>query len=135
MAAESFLITIDGFRATVFDALDGLSGHIEVVEFQDGDDVILRKRPGRVTFGNITLRRGQLDSAEFYRWWYAARAGKLERKTMTVAFLDKNRKPVLEWKADVWPVSWEIAAETGARGDLIALEQFTLAVESAELVT
>lgn len=135
MAAESFLVTIHGFRSTVFDAIDGLSGHIEVVEFQDGDDVILRKRPGRVAFGNITLKRGQLESAEFYRWWYAARSGKLERKTVSVAFLDKNGKPVLEWKFEAWPVSWAISAENSVRGGLIALESFTMAVESAEFVT
>jgi type VI protein secretion system component Hcp len=41
------------------DFADG-SSYPGVVEYQDGNDLILRKRPGRVKYGDITLKRGML---------------------------------------------------------------------------
>lgn len=133
MSAERYQVSIEGFRTAVFDQIEGLSGAIEVVEFQDGDDLLLRKRPGRVSYGNITLRRGALDAADFYRWWYAASAGKVTRRSVDIAFLDGRNRALLRWKIDAWPVSWEIAAQSRSSG-LVALETFILAVESAEFI-
>lgn len=30
----------------------------QLTDFQDGDDMVLRKRPGRKTYSNVTLKRG-----------------------------------------------------------------------------
>ncbi len=133
MAVASFQVRIEGFSSAQFEAIEGLSGAIEVVEFQDGDDLVLRKRPGRVSFGDITLRRGELDAADFYRWWYAARGGKVERRSVEISFLDRRNRPLLRWKIEAWPVSWEISAR-GTGSDTLALEAFTLAVETAEFI-
>jgi phage tail-like protein len=133
MPAERYQVKIEGFRSADFDEIEGLSGAIEVVAFQDGDDLVLRKRPGRVSFGDITLRRGRLDAVDFYRWWYAARSGKVERRGVDIAFLDGRGRALLQWHLEAWPVSWSVSAR-GAEGKLVALESFTLAVEAAELV-
>ena len=131
MAAQSYRVRIQGFDRVEFDEIEGLSGSIESVEFQDGDDLVMRKRPGRVRFGDITLRRGRLDAANFYHWWYAARAGKLERRRVTIDFLGERNRILLRWRMDAWPLSWEISAR-GRKGEMVALESITLAVENAE---
>ena len=131
MAVVRYRIRIQGFTGVVFDEIEGLSGSIEMVEFQDGEDLVLRKRPGRVRFGDITLRRGLLDQSQFYTWWYAARAGKEARRGLGIEFLDERNRIVMRWRMQAWPVSWEISAR-GAKGNFVALESFTLAVEDAE---
>ena len=52
----NFTIEIEGVNAGHFKSVDGLSAEIEVIEYQDGDDLFLRKRPGRAKFGDITLK-------------------------------------------------------------------------------
>lgn len=132
MAAESFRVKIEGFRNAEFAEIDGLSGAIEVVEFQDGDDLVERKRPGRVSFGNITLRRGKLEAKEFYRWWFAASVGKVKRRSVGIQFLDARNRVIMSWKLEAWPVSWNISAQGAKGGGLVALETFVLAVETLE---
>ncbi len=131
MSVTRYRVAIEGFNRVEFDEIEGLSGAIDVVEFQDGDDLVQRKRPGPVRFGDITLRRGQLDAADFYRWWYAARSGKLQRRRVTIDFIGARNRIFLRWRMDAWPVSWSISARAGRDG-LVALETFTLAVENAE---
>lgn len=46
----NFKVEIEGVAAGYFKGVDGLSTELEVVEFQDGDDLFLRKRPGRSKF-------------------------------------------------------------------------------------
>ena len=77
------------------------------------------------------MRRGQLDSAEFYRWWYAARVEQAGTQNDDGGVSGQEPQAGTGMESRRVPVSWEIAARNGARGDLIALEQFTLAVESA----
>lgn len=55
MGAYNFMVEISGVSAGYFKGVDGLSAEIEVIEYQDGDDIILRKRPGRT---KLTLRDG-----------------------------------------------------------------------------
>ena len=50
MGAYNFTIDIEGVNAGYFKGVDGLQAEIEVIEFQDGDDYFLRKRPGRAKF-------------------------------------------------------------------------------------
>ncbi len=133
MAAESYRVSIEGFRSATFDAIEGLSGAIEAVEYQDGDDLVLRKRPGRVRFGDLTLLRGQLDTADFYRWWYAASEGKFVQRRVQIEFLDARHRALLGWRMAAWPLSWTLSARR-EKGQLVALETFTLAVERAEFI-
>lgn len=134
MSATSFRVKIAGIRSTTFDSIEGLSGRIELIEYSDGDDLVTRKRPGRVSFGDIILKRGELGADAFYRWWYAARSGKLQRRDVAVSFIDANRQVLLQWRFQAWPLAWEISASNARGSGMIALESCTLAVESAELV-
>ena len=60
-------MVLDGAVATLSsEAFDDVSG---VIEYQDGDDIILRKRPGRVKYSNITLKPGYAGkkSYDYYK--------------------------------------------------------------------
>ena len=69
----NFSIEISGVNAGYFQSVSGLGAEIEVVEFQDGDDLRLRKRPGRERFDDVTLKKGYIVTSDLQDWWSAAR--------------------------------------------------------------
>jgi phage tail-like protein len=46
----NFRVEIEGVTMAAFRNVEGLDSKTEVVEFQDGNDVVLRKRPGRTSY-------------------------------------------------------------------------------------
>ena len=56
VGAYNFMVEISGVNAGYFRSVDGLSfADHKLIEFQDGDDLFLRKRPGRAKFGALTV--------------------------------------------------------------------------------
>lgn len=49
----------------VFSSVDGLSFEYEVIEYKDGNEINMHKRPGKTNYANITIRRGFINSPEF----------------------------------------------------------------------
>ncbi len=50
---------------------------IDVIEYREGTDAGSgsRKLPGRVRYGNVTLRRGVSSDLDLYRWFDEIRGG------------------------------------------------------------
>ena len=40
--------------------MSGMTSETEIVEFKQGNDRVVRKKPGRTTYSNIVLERGFL---------------------------------------------------------------------------
>ena len=57
----NFSVEIENVTVGRFKSVDGLDSETEVIEYQDGDDMILRKRPGRTKYSNVVLKRGYAD--------------------------------------------------------------------------
>jgi phage tail-like protein len=74
----NFMVEISGVEAGYFKGVDGLSAEIEVIEYQDGDDLFLRKRPGRAKFGDVTLKKGFIVTQELQMWWCDCCDGKYD---------------------------------------------------------
>ena len=68
IGAYNFSVEIQGVSAGYFKGVDGLNAEIEVIEFQDGDDLVLRKRPGRAKFGDVTFKKGYIVTPELQEW-------------------------------------------------------------------
>ena len=58
----NFKVEIEGVTQGAFKNVEGLDSETEVVEFQDGEDIVLRKRPGRTKYSNLTLKRGYINT-------------------------------------------------------------------------
>jgi phage tail-like protein len=67
-----FKIEIEGVTQGAFTQCSGLEARVDVVQFNDGGDLVTRKRPGRPSVSNIVLKRGYVNSAELWngsgRW-------------------------------------------------------------------
>jgi phage tail-like protein len=46
-------IIVGGFKS-----VSGMDSEIEIVEFKQGNDMVVCKKPGRTTYANIVLERG-----------------------------------------------------------------------------
>ena len=130
----SFLVEIDGIAHAAFSDVSGLSAEAEVIEYRSGADLTsTRKLPGRVRYGNVTLKRGLTTSRELFDWWTTVVNGNLQRRNVAVVLLDDARQPVLRW---LLHSAWIAKIEFGslhAKGNDVLIESVELAHEGLEL--
>ena len=133
VGAYNFMVEISGVSAGYFKGVDGLKAELEVIEFQDGDDLFLRKRPGRAKFGDVTLKKGYIVTQDLQDWWRAARDGQHIRKTISIALFDNAGTQVRAWDLyECWPKSWKVNAFDGKGNDVVT-EEITFVVEDMRI--
>jgi phage tail-like protein len=85
LLSSRFRVEIEGVNAGAFAELSGLESRSEVIEYADGSDPNVRKRPGRTTFSNIVLTKGSLSSHELWEWYKSVMQGTIERKDRVIS--------------------------------------------------
>lgn len=129
LGAYNFTVGIEGINAGYFKNVDGLSMELEVIEFQDGDDLQLRKRPGRLKFGDITLKKGYVVTPDLQKWFEETRNGNVTRKTITIELKDNVGKTVQSWIAlETWIKQWKVNGLDG-KGNDVFTEEIVLVCE------
>lgn len=63
--------------------------------YKDGDDPITHKRPGKPKYKNIVLKRGFVADPSLLDWYKTVLAGKTERKSGSIIYLDREGSEVL----------------------------------------
>ncbi|MEE8473498.1 MAG: phage tail protein [Dehalococcoidia bacterium] len=129
----SFRLEIDGVDAGQFASIEGMSIETEVIEYQNGDDPLTRKRPGRVTYGDITLKRGYIASTVLNDWIEAARTGSggYTRKNISIVLIDNTQmsQEIKRWNCfETFPRSWKMASLDGKGNDVLTKEM-VIAIE------
>lgn len=123
IGAYNFTISIEGINAGYFKNVDGLSMELEVIEYQDGDDLNLRKRPGRTKYSNITLKKGYVVTPDLQKWFEETMNGTLTRKNITIELKDNVGKTVQSWVAfEAWPAKWKVSGLDGKGNDVFTEE-------------
>lgn len=129
VGAYNFSVEIEGINAGYFKAVDGISAEVEVIEFQDGDDIILRKRPGRTKYGDITLKKGYVITKDLQDWWKDIKDGNYERKNIAIHLNDNIGGRLRTWKCvGCWPKQWKVNGFDGKGNDVVT-EEITFVVE------
>lgn len=133
VGAYNFAVEINGVEAGYFKGVDGINAELEVIEFQDGDDLQLRKRPGRAKFGDVTLKKGYIVTAQLQNWWKETREGKYDRKDISVVLRDNAGEEMRRWNLyGCWPKQWKISALDGKGNDVLT-EEITFVVEDLQI--
>jgi phage tail-like protein len=128
----NFRVEIEGVTQGAFKTVEGLDSQTEIIEYQDGDDLTLRKRPGRTRYSNIVLKRGFVNSDEFWKWRKAVIDGTVERKSGSVILLDDSGGEVMRYNFfEGWPCVWR-GFELDGRGTEATVEEIQIAVEKIE---
>jgi len=108
-----------------------------VAEYRNGNEKEnhTRKVAGINTAGDVTLKRGIVDSKALWKWIGEARiGGPTAQKTVTITLLDEAQKPVQAWVLrGAIPMKYTGPTLAGKGGGDVAMEEMVLSAESMQL--
>jgi phage tail-like protein len=113
--SATFLFEVDGVDIGAFQEVSGLEVSIETEDVPEGgQNSFTHKLPGRMSWPNITLKRGVTRQDSLLKWLnessgesFAANGNKLVRKTAAITLVDRTGKRLRSWNfTDAYPVKW-----------------------------
>lgn len=127
-----FKVLLDGVDVARFLKVSSLSTFTEVIEEADDDNKTVVKNPGNSSCENVVLSKGRTRDQPFWNWLQDIQSGEVEKKTVAIELVYKN-KPLRGWKLiNCWPCRWSISDITNDVLDTI--EEVELVVEKIELI-
>ncbi len=138
--AFNFLVDISGSgrdaQSTLggFSDCSGLTNEMTIAEYRNGNSRVnhVNKVPGIHKVGDITLKRGVVNSSDLWAWIEAVRnTGVKAQRTVSITLLDETRAPVQSWTlTGVIPLKYTGPTLAGKGGGDVAMEELTLSAES-----
>ena len=116
VTASTFLFEVDGVEIGRFMEVSGLEVTVGVEELEEGgENNYVHKLPGRMTWPNITLKRGITQNDTLLSWLnkssgeqFAASGNKLERSTAAITLIGPSAQRLRAWEFDgAFPVKWK----------------------------
>ena len=134
-----FHFTVDwGGTKIEFSEVSGLTMETEPIEYRDGasPEFTVRKMPGLIKYGNITLKRGIFKSDnDYHNWFNTIKMNTADRRDITISLLDEEHNPVMVWKVKkAFPVKIE-GPGLNASGNEVAIETLEVAHEGLTIET
>jgi len=141
LPAYNYLVDIAGRDPSEplggFSDVSGLETDIHMSEYRDGNeaDPHVRKIPGAHKVGDVTLKRGVVDSSDLWQWISDVRTFGYEKKRdVLITLLDESGLPVQQWKLrSVAPMKYTGPTLAGKGGGDVAMEELVLSVEGYEI--
>ncbi|MEQ1565963.1 MAG: phage tail protein [Myxococcota bacterium] len=139
--AYNFLLEISGITPdskTIiggFKSMSGMASKTEVIEFKQGNDTVVRKKPGRTTYDNIVLERGYTATDDLWKWRKNIEDGIIDRRSGTITVLDQDLTSIVAQYNfyEGWPANWFVP-EMNSDSSAMAIEKVEIAVEKVERV-
>ena len=134
ITSATFLVEVDGVEIGRFMEVSGLQVEIATEDVEEGgQNSFVHKLPGRMTWPNITLRRGITQNDSLLAWLtassgeqFARNGNRLTRKTAAITLLGAGGERLRAWEFDgAFPVKW-----TGPNFDVASTD---MAVEELEI--
>jgi phage tail-like protein len=127
-----FLLEIDGITQAGFSEATIPDTSQDPIEYREGNEIpTVRKIPGLIKYGNLSLKWGITDSLELYEWRKLVEQGKMKdaRRNIAVILLDEEGNPKSRWEfVFAWPTKYD-APDLNAKGNDIAIETLDIAHE------
>ncbi len=135
----NFLLEISGINDDTkvvvggFKSVSGMDSETEVVEFKQGNDKVVRKKPGRTTYANIVLERGYTATDNLWEWRKNIEDGNIDRRSGSVIVLDQDGETeVARYNFfEAWPCKWNVP-DMDSDSSGMAVEKIEIAVEKVE---
>ncbi len=135
--AFNFIVEIDGLSVAGFSDVSGLNTEITLSEYREGTYPMnhVQKIPGIHKTGDVTLKRGIIDSRQFWDWiQQVRREGVAAQRNMSVVLLDESHNEVQRWNfRGVIPLKWTGPTLAAKGGGDVAMEELVLSAEYLEL--
>lgn len=135
---ERFLVEIQSLVVGVFKEADGLDAGREVLEIEEGGREEKIAVPGPYAQGTFTLREGETDDLELFRWYEKSRdADHLasSRRSGAIILVDGLGRERMRWKFRTAVItSWEGPSQPPRPGKPFQIETLEIAHEGLETV-
>jgi phage tail-like protein len=136
--AFNFLVNFEGSEIFGgFSDVSGIGSEITVAEFRYGNDKEnhVRKVPGVHKVGDVTLKRGVINSESVWQWIRDVRSNGVNgQKNVSITLLDEARNPVQTWMLrNVIPMKYTGPTLAAKGGGDVAMEELVLSAEGLEV--
>ncbi len=128
-AQFNFIIELGVLAVGGFTEVSGINSESDIIEYREGTDkhLTVRKLPGLLKSGNITLKRGYTQNVELWNW----RKSVLDRETIrlngSIVLRNEAGDEVMRWNfVDGWPSKYE--------GPALNAKTNEAAIETIEIV-
>ncbi len=132
LTVARFSVDIQGEIVGDFTECSGLNGEIEVETYQEGGlNEYEHKLPGRVKYGNVTLKNGLASALSLWDWFHSISTGQVKRREISIVMYMQYREGAYKGEAMRWnltgayPVRWE--------GPAFAAADNAVAIQSLEM--
>lgn len=127
-----FLVEIDGIVQAGFSSATIADSTQDPIEYREGNELAtVRKLPGLVKYGNLTLKWGTTDSMDLYNWRKLVEQGKVQDacRNMAVILMDEEGNPKARWQfTNAWPSKYD-APDLDGKGNEVAIESMDIVHE------
>ena len=108
LAGFHFQLDLGGVVAGYFTEISGLGSENEVIEHKvvEGGKQKVQKIPGRLKWGDITLKRGITAQMDIWTWRKQVEDGMVDaaRTNGSIIMLDQELTPIAQWDFEgAWP--------------------------------
>jgi phage tail-like protein len=110
LVAFKFGLEIEGKLAGYFTSVSGIGSESEVVEHKivspDTGETIIQKIPGRLTWTEVTLKRGVTSTMDVWEWRQEVVDGKVDdaRTNCSIIAFNQANEEISRWNFDMaWP--------------------------------
>ena len=135
VTSSTFIFEVDGLEIGRFMEVSGLEVEIgtESVE-EGGQNGYVHRLPGRMSWPNISLKRGVTQSDNLFAWvnkssgeQFASAGNKLTRSSAAITLMGPGGKRLRSWNfVDAFPVKWK-GPDFTAESDNTVSEQLEIA--------
>ena len=134
LESYTFMLEVDGIAEATFRECRGLDSETQVIESKETGSkgqTVIKKLPGALKWGDITLKRGFTDDMKLQEWRNKTVDGKLTdmRKNGSIVIYDYENKEVLRWNFVNGWISKLQGPSLNAGGNDVAIEAITIVHE------
>jgi phage tail-like protein len=139
-AAFNFIVTVgNGETLGGFSDVSGLQTEITVAEYRNGNEKLnhVRKVQGVHKVGDVTLKRGIVNSHDIWAWLQDTRTkGPDAKREVSITLRDEAGKNVQTWNLhNVIPLKYTGPTLAAKGGGDVAMEELVLSSEGLDLAT
>jgi len=135
--AFNYLVEIGGDDFGGFSDVSGLTTEVTVAEYRTGIDPEhhVRKVPGMHKQGDVTFKRGIVDSAKLWLWIQAVRKeGISAQRSVVITLRSETHEKVQAWVLPgAIPLKYTGPTLTGKGGADVAMEEIVVSAQKLEL--
>ena len=139
--AFNFVVKVSNIEFGGFSDVSGLMTELKMAEYREGADPnnYVQKLPGLHTAGDVTLKRGLVNSQSMFTWINQARSvgqrGFDAKQDVVITLYDEGGTAVQSWKLlRVLPLKYTGPTFAAKGGSDVAMEELVLSAEALELL-